>query len=187
MSWSLCGLGVSVFGMFLVSVAKLYHKFDDSKARRFLFLLGATFLSVFAATKPSTQFYFAVGLQDDGSYTTNNFVHIEWVKTGAPYVPNTSTVFIDYRHRESTNEWIELAEVPVTRYFFDTTIENATSLVFNVWWHNEENEVHTNGVWVYKAVQSKSTTSNSNSFDIIPTRAAMTVNGKIVAPPSRKE
>jgi hypothetical protein len=96
-------------------------------------------------------------------------------------------VFIDYRHRKSTNEWIELADVPVTKYFFDTTIENATNMVFNIWWYNEEQEVHTNGVWIYKTVRSRSQNQSSNTFDIIPARATTVANGKIVAPPSKKE
>lgn len=187
MNVSLFGLGLSVLGMFAVSAIKQFRHFQDSKARRILFTLGAICLSTFAATKHYTQFYFAAGLKDDGSYTTNDFVHIEWIKTGAPYVPNTSTVFIDYRHRESTNEWIELADIPVTKYFFDATIENATNMVFNIWWYNEEQEVHTNGVWIYKTVRSRSQNQSSDTFDIIPARATTVVNGKIVAPPSKKE
>jgi hypothetical protein len=187
MNVSLCGLGLSALGMFIVSVVKQFHHFQDSKARRILFVFGAVCLSTFAATKHYTQFYFAVGLMDDGSYTTNDFVHIEWVKSGIPYVPNTSTVFIDYRHRESTNEWIELADVPVTKYFFDATIKNATNMSFNIWWHNEEQEVHTNGVWIYKTVRSRLRSQSTNTFDIIPARATTVVNGKIVAPPSKKE
>lgn len=184
---SLWGLGLSVFGMLVVSVIKQFHKFNDLTARKILFIFGAFSLSIFAATKHYTQFYFAAGLKDDGSYTTNDFVHIEWVKSGVPYVPNASTVFIDYRHRKSTNEWIELADVPVTKYFFDATIENATNMVFNIWWYNEEQEVHTNGVWIYKTVRSRSQNQSSDTFDIIPARATTVVNGKIVAPPSKKE
>lgn len=187
MNVSLCGLGLSVLGMFAVSAIKQFRHFQDSKARRILFILGAICLSAFAATKHYTQFYFAVGLNNDGSYTTNNFAHIEWAKSGVPYVPNTSTVFIDYRQRGSTNKWIELADVPVTKYFFDATIENATNMEFNIWWYNEEQEIHTNGVWIYKTVRSRSQNQSSDTFDIIPARATTVVNGKIVAPPSKKE
>jgi hypothetical protein len=173
--------------MYIMSVIKTFHRFENSGAKRLHFIFAALLAVGAAVIKPRTQFYFATGLKDDGSYATNNFVHIEWVKSGIPYVPNTSTVYIDYRHKESTNEWVELADVPVTRYYFDATLENATNMVFNIWWYNEEQEVHTNGVWVYKTIRSKSQNPSSDTFDIIPARATTVVNGKIVAPPSKKE
>lgn len=187
MHLSLLGLGLSILMMFAIFVVNQFRYIQGSKMGKILFVLAATCLMAFAGTKHNAKFYFAAGLKDDGSYATNDFVHIEWVKSGVPYVPNTSTVFIDYRNKESTNEWVELADVPVTEYFYDATIENATNLEFNIWWHNEEQEVHTNGVWIYKTIHSRLQNQSSDTFDIIPARATTVVNGKIVAPPSKKE
>lgn len=147
----------------------------------------AAICGFFAGTKPTVYFHFWRGLSDDGSYVDDNLVHVSWVKSGIPYIPNTSTVFVDYRELKSTNEWTELAEANVTRYFIDIELADAKSYEYNIWWYNEEEEVHTNGVWIYKTVGAKSQSRDNNSFDIIPSRARVEADGNIIAPPNKKE
>lgn len=166
----------------------LFHRFSRLPlSQKISTIFFVAICGFFFGAKTPVQFYFWRGLSDDGSYVEDDFVHISWVKSGVPYVPNTSTVFVDYRELKSTNEWMELSEANVTKYYIDVYLANAKSYEYNIWWYNEEEEVHTNGVWIYKTVGAKSQSRDSNSFDIIPSRAKVEADGKTIAPPNKKE
>lgn len=154
-------------------------------------LFGSMLVSTIfvAGSKPIVSlFSFAAGLKDDGSYaTTNGFVHIEWIKTGVPYVPNSATVYIDCREIGSTNEWTELGEAPVYVYRVDLPLANATNYNFNVWWHDDSEDVHTNGVWAYTLMNSKTgNPGESDKLDAVPVKAEVVGDGTIISTPSKK-
>lgn len=177
-------------GIYLVKGVMLaVRKFKSkSKTNNILSLIAIALMTLYAGSKPLVyHFSFAAGLRDDGSYCTNDLVHVEWIKSGVPYVPNSATVYVDYRLIGSTNEWLELGEAKVTDYRKDFTVLNATGYVYNVWWYDDSEDVHTNGVWAYTLMNSKSGNPNkTDRLDAIPIKAEVVGDGTIISTPSKK-
>lgn len=148
-------------------------------------------LTIYAAIKPETaRITFENGLKDDGSYVTNDIVHIEWVKSGIPYVPDMADVYIDYRpieYRQSDeggDRWTLLGQTTVGAYEFNTTLANATNYDYNVWYHYKPETVHTNGVWEYRTTRARKQTPDT--LEAIPLRATTKGDGRAIATPSAK-
>lgn len=118
------------------------------------------------------------------SVVTNNSVSIYWQRdlTGGTYVPESATVYIDYRpNTESNAEWTVLAESYVGAWSWSGTVANATNYDYNVWaYYIPPAPVHTNGVWTYKTMRDRT------ERYAIPLRARVEVNGKAIATPKEK-
>ena len=148
-------------------------------------------LTIYAAIKPEkTWITFENGLKDDGSYVTNDIVHIEWVKSGTPCVPDMADVYIDYRpieYRKTDEEgdrWELLGQTTVGAYEFNKTIANATNYDYNVWYHYKPETVHTNGVWEYRTTRARKQTTDT--LKAIPLRATTKGDGRAIAAPAAK-
>ena len=148
-------------------------------------------LTIYAGTKvEKPRFAFESGLKDDGSYVTNDIVHIEWVKSGIAYDPDMADVYIDYRpieYRQSDEEgdrWTLLGQTTVGAYEFNTTLANATNYDYNVWYHYKPETVHTNGVWEYRTTRARKQTPDT--LKAIPLRATTKGDGRAIATPSAK-
>ena len=115
---------------------------------------------------------------------TNDTVAIYWQRdlAGGVYVPESATVYIDYRLNTSTNaEWVLLAETTVGAWSWTGTVQGATNYDYNVWaFYIPPEPVHTNGVWTYK------THLDRNGEYALPLRARTEVNGKAIATPKEK-
>ena len=141
---------------------------------------------VYGSTKPERLFSFAAGLTDDGSYATNDTVHVEWVKTGTPYVPDSATLYVDYRERGSTNEWLQLAETTVGEYSLDIALANATNYNYNIWYYYiPPAPVVTNGVWKYTTQKAKAD-APANAVHILPLKARTEADGTSIDTPGQK-
>jgi len=90
----------------------------------------------------------------DGSYTTNEFVHVE-VQKRYDWLPNNTEIWIWSREIIQTNEedWVKLVRVEegeyvITDFPLDIPFPNATNYDFLVAANYvPEPSVHTNGVW----------------------------------------
>lgn len=142
---------------------------------------------LYGGSKPDApHFTFESGLRDDGSCATNSTVHVEWVKTGTPYVPDTATLYVDCRERNSTNEWEELAESTVGAYSIDINLANATNYNYNIWYYYIPPEpVVTNGVWKYTTQPAKAA-SPENTLSVLPLKARTETDGTPIATPGQK-
>lgn len=112
---------------------------------------------------------------------TNDTVSIYWQRdtSGGIYIPESATVYIDYRPNTATNEeWGLLAQTTVGAWGWSGTVENATNYDYNVWaYYIPPPPVHTNGVWTYR------TNFDRNNDYAIPLRARIEVNSKAIATP----
>lgn len=190
----LAGYGICFFALAVIFAFAVNRENERNfrKASWFNKIAMLFFLAVGIAvggSKPVIGYFnFASGLKDDGSSIyTNDVVHISWVKTGIPYVPNTATVYIDYKERNSTNDWMELGECSVTQYHVEYYVRNATNFMYNIWWYNDSEDVHTNGVWVFTTSTSKrNNPQESNQLEVIPAHSEVAGDGKIISTPSKK-
>lgn len=191
-----CLVGLAIVGLvyFVLVLSQTWRVvFAKMKSLHIIECIGAIFfvtiLMVHAGTKrPMPHFFFETGLLNDGSYATNDLVHIEWVKSGTPYVPDAATLYVDCREIGSTNEWIELARGIVSDYRLDVTLANATNYNFNIWWYYESTDVHTNGVWKYTTIRAKANDPlKNNELKALPRRALTEGDGKVIATPGMKE
>lgn len=112
---------------------------------------------------------------------TNDTVSIYWQRDTSEgvYVPETATVYIDYRPNTVTNEeWGLLAQTTVGAWGWSGTVQNATNYNYNVWaYYIPPEPVHTNGVWVYKTLKDR------REAYALPLRARIEVNGSAIATP----
>lgn len=132
----------------------------------------------FPRTDPTVSY-----LVDRGSYVTNDLVHIEFTRT---IVPDSATMFVDYRPVESTNDadWVTHSSRTFAEWSppLEIAFDNATNydwVVYTDWTPGQT--VRTNGVW--QAVWGQST----NKVFILPLRTAVRVNGNVIATPKSKE
>ena len=85
-----------------------------------------------AKNNRSSKFTFADGLKDNGSYTTNDTVHIAWTTTTT--IPATNNVFIESILQTNTSgTYAELASSTVGSMSWTGTLTDATNYDFNVW------------------------------------------------------
>ena len=112
---------------------------------------------------------------------TNDTVHLYWTRdaSGGVFVPESATVYIDYRPNTVTNaEWSTLAQTTVGAWEWSGTVENATNYNYNVWaYYIPPEPVHTNGVWVYKTLKDR------REAYALPLRARIELNGRAIATP----
>lgn len=162
---------------------------DHSAVGKVLAVFAVVSCILYGGTKAArSRFTFEPGLLNDGSYSTNDLVHVEWVKSGTPYVSDAATLYVDYREIGSTNEWELLAESTVGEYMLDINLKDATNYNFNVWWYYKPEDVHTNGVWMYKAIRAKGNDpSLSDELKSVPVRAKTVADGKVLSTPGQKE
>lgn len=90
---------------------------------------------------------------DDGSYLTNDFVHVA-IKKRVAILPDTTEILVYYRHEDSTNaaDWVEFVpRLTFADFPHDFPLPGATN--YNVIVgasYAPEPSVHTNGVWIVK-------------------------------------
>lgn len=176
------GIGLFLWKVALPSLDAIRSTIPKSLIQKMMLGVFVVAMVVYGSTKPipASVFTFEEGLANDGSYTTNSTVHVEWVKTGTPYVPDYAQLYIDYRQKNTTNEWELLRRSTVGTYSVDETLANATNYDFNIWYYYIPPEpVHTNGVWQYKAMKGRNQRP-------IPIRARIEVNGKAISSPAEK-
>ena len=119
-----------------------------------------------------------------GTYVTNDTVHIEWTYTG---IPSAATVYVDIRECGSTGEWANLGDAPITALHFDGTLANATNYDYYVYaYYEPPTPVHTNGVWVGQAYETK---AHRGAEQFIIINGSIKRDGATIAPPvlKRKE
>lgn len=121
------------------------------------------------------------GLHDNGTLITNDTVSVAWTYTG---IPGESSLYIDYREAGSTNEWENLAETVASAMSWSGTLTNATN--YDYWVYSiyiPPVPVHTNGVWVGQAYETKSRVG-AKSFLIL--NGKVQEHGRTIAPPAAK-
>lgn len=128
-----------------------------------------------------SSFSFDTGLRDNGSYATNDTVHIAWTYIG---IPSASSIYIAYRETGTTNVWNDLGETVASALSWDATVQNATNYDYLVYsTYVPPAPVHTNGVWQGPVYETKKRVG-ANSFIVIG--AEVRQHGKVIAPPSAK-
>lgn len=188
--WLLLGclmaLGVLLFALFASTV---FTRLWD-EVRRWLslgaierILVGVIALGFvyYGSTKSTIRYEGGIKAGTTENVVTNDTVSIYWQRdtSGGVYVPESATVYIDYRPNTATNEeWGLLSQTTVGAWGWSGTVENATNYDYNVWaYYIPPQPVHTNGVWTYR------TNFDRNSDYAIPLRARIEVNGKAIATP----
>ena len=109
------------------------------------------------------------GLSDNGTEITNDTVAVRWTYSG---IPAASSVFIDYRLANTTNEWENLAETLASALSWTGTLANATN--YDYWVYSTyvpPVPVHTNGVWVGQVYETKAR---------VGAKGFLLLNGKII-------
>lgn len=134
----------------------------------------------YPATDPTTAY-----LRDDGSYVTNDLVHVSFTRI---IVPDTATLYIDRRRVADEGDdsaWIGHLETTFAdfRVPHDIQFASATNwdwIVYTTW--SPGPSVQTNGVW--HAVWGKDQKLHRY---FIPLRTSVRVDGKVIATPKSKE
>ena len=122
-------------------------------------------------------------LVDNGSYVSNDYVHVSFTRIVAPA---TADFFISFRQVDSTND-IDWAVFTNTTFAalsipFDIPYANATNydwICYTTWTPGPT--VQTNGVWHSYWGRDKKLHTH-----IIPIRSAIRVNGETIATPKSK-
>lgn len=136
-------------------------------------------LVLYGGSKSKSVFTFDSGLANNGSYTTNDTVHIGWTYSG---IPSTSTVNINFRLHDTTNEWEFIAAETASTLQWDGLMLNATNYDFYVYSvYVPPAPVHTNGVWVGNAYPAHT----RSGFVVV--NSQIKDGGKVIATPKQKE
>lgn len=124
---------------------------------------------------------FDAGLRDNGSWASNDTVHVAWTYTG---IPSASSLYVAYRESGTTNEWADLGETVVSALSWEGTLANATNYDYLVYTtYVPPSPVHTNGVWVGPVYETKKR-QGAQSFIVI--NGVIREHGKAIAPPNAK-
>ena len=130
--------GLAVSGLLFAS-ALLYPYLRDAwnaatALARAVFCGAVVIACLFGGAKNrASKFTFADGLKDNGSYTTNDTVHIAWTTTTT--IPATNNVFIESILQTNTSgTYAELASSAVGAMSWTGTLPDATNYDFNVWY-----------------------------------------------------
>ena len=124
---------------------------------------------------------FDTGLRDNGSWASNNTVHVSWTYIG---IPSASSVYIAYRETNTTNAWEDLGETVASALVWEATVQNATNYDYLVYsTYVPPSPVHTNGVWQGPVYETKKRVG-ANSFVVIG--AEVREHGCTIAPPYAK-
>lgn len=122
------------------------------------------------------------GLRDNGTLITNDTVAVRWTYSG---IPGASSVFIAYREAGTTNDWLNLAETLASAQEWTGTLANATN--YDYWVYSTyvpPVPVHTNGVWVGQAYETKAKVGAA-AFLIL--NGKVVADGRTIAPPTWAE
>ena len=124
---------------------------------------------------------FDTGLRNNGSYASNDTVHVAWTYTG---IPSASSLYIAYRESDTTNEWADLGETVVSALSWDGTLANATNYDYYVYTtYVPPAPVHTNGVWVGPVYETK---KRQGADNFVVVGGVIREHGKDIAPPNAK-
>ena len=141
----------------------------------------------YGATKSKTasiKFDNGIKQGETASCVTNDTVFITWQRdtSSGLVVPESATVYIDYKSNVETNaEWVLLAQTTVGAYQWSGTVEGATNYDYSVWaYYVPPEPVHTNGVCTYKTLKDRA------GANALPLRSRVEVNGKAIATPKEK-
>ena len=120
-----------------------------------LLAIGLTFYAGAKHAMPS--FQFDTYLANDGSYATNDTVHVAFTQRAQGLDLSTSPVLVYAREMGSTNaaEWAELLPRRMFPAFpADYTLANATNYNYAVYVdYVPPPTVHTNGVWQMRGIE----------------------------------
>lgn len=182
-------LAFAVFAGLGTLCARLRIAFSNSNVSLALSTLAVLGIAHYGATKgivtrdvifPRTDPAVAY-LEDDGSYVTNNMVHVAFKSY---LIPGDAIIVLDYWPVDSTNEADVVTAVSGPLSMFpnpmDYAFENAISnrwYCYTTWTPGPA--VHTNGVW-----QAIWMTDRRENRYLIPIRTRVEVDGEAVAPPS---
>ena len=148
----------------------------------FLFCAMACFLTFYGGGK---NIRYDTGLtKGAGTLVSNDTVRVEWTFSG---IPQEATVYVDYRESGTQDPWSNLGEAPITQLYLEATLANATNYDYYVYAvYIPPTPVHTNGVWVGQAYETKERLK-AQKFVII--NGCIIQHGKIIATPvlKRKE
>ena len=178
----LAALAVCLAALFAVLAAPMVRRI------RWPFAVAAVGLMLYAGAKHGGTITFPdIGgiryLVDNGSYVTNDYVHVDYT---AVVVPATANLYVYRREISSTNvaDWIE--ELASTVGAFDPPQDlafpaatNYNWMVFSDWTPGPS--VETNGVW--RAYWGNDQRRHER---LIPVRTAIIVNGEIIDSPTSK-
>ena len=187
----LCALGAMAAWLFLAKVAApawdaVRRWWSLPCIQRVIVGVCVIGLSYYGATKQAWHVGYDGGIKAGATanVVTNDTVSIHWQRdtSGGVYVPETATVYIDYRPNTETNaEWGTLAQTTVGAWGWSGTVENATNYDYNVWaYYIPPEPVHTNGVLTYK------THFDRRGEYVLPLRARVEVNGVAIVTPAAK-
>lgn len=190
-----CMMGLAAIGLavalrrLLAPLAALALKAVRAGVWRAAFLVAfACAFIYYGATKGTISFPYTDFekryLVDNGSYVTNDFIHVNFTRLLAP---SSADLHIDFRQWQSTNdaEWVSLVDTTFADFQLpqDIQFQNATNFNFAVYttW-TPGAAVQTNGVWhSYWGLDRKL------HFHMIPVRTAVRVDDEIIATPKSKE
>ena len=177
-------IGLIVASVILVlsgnALSKLRNLFGESKIQGVIASVAIIGAVMYGGSK-GVSVRWDTGLRDNGTLITNDTVSVAWTYTG---IPGESSLFIDYREAGSTNEWENLAETVASALSWSGTLANATN--YDYWVYTiyiPPVPVHTNGVWVGQAYETKSRVG-AKSFLIL--NGKVLEHGHTIAPPAAK-
>ena len=182
----LCLVALGAIALCLVAwsvgdfMAKMRRLFGASKVQGLLALVAIAGAVMYGGSK-GVYVRWDDGLHDNGTLITNDTVAVSWTYSG---IPSASSIFIDYREAGSTNEWMNLAETVASAMSWTGTLANATN--YDYWVYSTyipPVPVHTNGVWVGQAYETKSRVG-AKSFLIL--NGKVQEHGRTIAPPAAK-
>lgn len=184
--WGVIAAGIALFAMKVAAPTwdAIKRWLDEPAIGMVLIAVFVIGIAQYGSTKSKIEYAGGIKAGETRSYTTNDTIYVSWQRdlSGGVYVPESAAVYIDYRPNTATNEeYGLLAETTVGAWSWTGTLENATNYDFSVWaYYIPPEPVHTNGVWVYKAMKDR-----QGKFGI-PIRARIEVNGKAIATPKEK-
>lgn len=171
-------LAAITIGTFLYAMRDVPRKITTFIGSWFVGLLLVVGVVWYGGSKSMT---FDAGLRDNGSWVSNNTVHVAWTYTG---IPSASTLYIAYRESGTTNKWADLGETVVSALVWEGTLANATNYDYLVYTtYVPPSPVHTNGVWVGPVYETKKR-QGAQSFIVI--NGVIREHGKAIAPPNAK-
>ena len=169
-----------LFALFGNALSELRRVFGGSKIQGAIASVAIVGAVMWGGSK-GVNVRWDTGLHDNGTLITNDTVSVAWTYTG---IPGDSSLYIDYRAAGSTNEWENLAETVASAMSWSGTLANATN--YDYWVYSiyiPPVPVHTNGVWVGQAYETKSRVG-AKSFLIL--NGKVQEHGRTIAPPAAK-
>lgn len=182
------GLAVALRALLVPALEKALRLASVSTWRTAFFAVFVGAFIFYGATKGTISFPYTDFekryLFDNGSYVTNDFIHVNFTRIIAP---SSADFHIDYRQTGSTNdeEWATLVDTTFGEFTVpqDIPFPMATNFDFAAYttW-TPGAAVQTNGVWhSYWGLDHKL------HFHMIPVRTAIRLDGTTIATPKSRE